>query len=326
MAATKYTYPISTAFPNGKVDSGRLTQEIHDSLITVALDHIDTGITGADNCDIWFKAELTIDFASDLDAIVAVHSGEPLGMESQPVTIEDARYDEDHKQVVVPTPAPRGSFTWYTSHGDQLDPPERGNGDLALMHWDADEAAAVKTVEIQFVDDVYVHDGEINWSPIDQFKALDNFSVYVAFPATPAPVENVGGTGNCNVFPYGSGNVIVPADGDGGYDVDLTTAVPLPDSSGYWHVNEKTGVIVAGEAVDRFDMQCSLADFAGPNMYLIRKVSMNSPRGIFEIDAYLVEWLSRRWKLGFEVNKQVVPTEGVDVIGLMMLFRWSATI
>ena len=52
MAATKYTYSISQDFPNGKVDPDRLTQEIQEAAITIALQSINVG---GDNCDIWFK-------------------------------------------------------------------------------------------------------------------------------------------------------------------------------------------------------------------------------------------------------------------------------
>jgi len=71
----KYTYVIATSFPNGVVDSGRLTNEIVASSIVTVLDHIDTGLG---DCDIWFAALLTVGEQATLDAIVAAHSGESL--------------------------------------------------------------------------------------------------------------------------------------------------------------------------------------------------------------------------------------------------------
>lgn len=79
---TKYTYTISTSFPFGKVDSGRLTLEIAASLIVIGLQHIDTGLN---LCDIWFKDVLSAGDQTILNAIVAAHSGEPLLASAQPV-------------------------------------------------------------------------------------------------------------------------------------------------------------------------------------------------------------------------------------------------
>lgn len=82
MAATKYTYSISEDFPNQRVSVDRLSNEIRQSSITIALDRIDVN---DDDCDIWFKDVLT-DWSSSssssqlqiLNDIVANHSGEPL--------------------------------------------------------------------------------------------------------------------------------------------------------------------------------------------------------------------------------------------------------
>jgi hypothetical protein len=75
MAATKYTYSISTDFPNGKVATDRLTDEIQGSAIVTALESI---VTGGDDCDVWFKEALSTGDETILDGIVAAHSGEPL--------------------------------------------------------------------------------------------------------------------------------------------------------------------------------------------------------------------------------------------------------
>ncbi|MCG8430319.1 MAG: hypothetical protein MJA29_04020, partial [Candidatus Omnitrophica bacterium] len=74
MPLTKYTYSISTDFPNAKVNSDSLTVEIDDSTV-VGLSHIDTH---ADDCDIWFHNALDPGSKTVLDGIVAAHQGEPL--------------------------------------------------------------------------------------------------------------------------------------------------------------------------------------------------------------------------------------------------------
>lgn len=88
MASVKYTYSISTDFPNGKVATDRLTEEIRASAIITALDAI---VTSGDNCDVWFKDALSSGDETILDGIVAVHSGESLMPELpvQPVKVID---------------------------------------------------------------------------------------------------------------------------------------------------------------------------------------------------------------------------------------------
>ncbi len=322
MAATKYTYSVSGDFPNQKVAPDRLTQEIQTSSIVTALDYINVS---GDDCDIWFKDSLSAGDVTVLDGIVAAHSGEPLPATALPVELEGARFDPDGKQVIVPTPAPAGSYTWYTSKGDVLPPSlARGEGTPARITFDAAETGT-KTVELAFSEGVYVHDGEISWRGIEDFSGEDHFSVYVKFGQTDV-TPNGGGTGNCTLI---DGYLIYPVAGAGDYDVDLTEACPIPSSQGQWVVNEKTETItvyVNGQTLGKYDMRCVLLNNVTPqNMYLIRNVSMGSPRGIFEIDAYLVEWMSRHWKLGMEVSKVMSPVSAVEMNGVIMLFRWKAT-
>jgi len=72
MAATKYTFSVAGDFPNGKVATDALTQEIDNSMITKALDRIDTsdGI-----CDVWFKDVLSSGEEVYLVNIVGTHQG-----------------------------------------------------------------------------------------------------------------------------------------------------------------------------------------------------------------------------------------------------------
>jgi len=72
--ATKYTYSVSTDFPNQVVSAARLIEEIQASAIVTALDHIDVA---GDVCDIWFKADLSTGDETLLDGVVAAHTGEP---------------------------------------------------------------------------------------------------------------------------------------------------------------------------------------------------------------------------------------------------------
>lgn len=73
--STEYVYSIQGAFPNRKVATDRLTQEIQTSSISTALDHI--GTVG-DDCTLLFKDVLSADDKTTLDGLIAVHSGELL--------------------------------------------------------------------------------------------------------------------------------------------------------------------------------------------------------------------------------------------------------
>lgn len=74
MNNAKYTFMFSS-FPNTMVSSDRLTKEIQNSLITIALDHIDTS---ANSCDVLFKSFLSESEVNILNTIVSSHTGVPL--------------------------------------------------------------------------------------------------------------------------------------------------------------------------------------------------------------------------------------------------------
>lgn len=70
--ATKYNYSILNDFPNSMVNSYMLTEEIEDSTISGTLSYINTK---NDNCDIWFDSALVTEDETELDGVVATHSG-----------------------------------------------------------------------------------------------------------------------------------------------------------------------------------------------------------------------------------------------------------
>lgn len=86
MAKSTHTFSISLDFPNAKVDTSRLWQEIQSSTITIALDDIGTN---GDACSIIFKAELSTEEETTLAAVVAAHSGEPLAPPATAVQVEN---------------------------------------------------------------------------------------------------------------------------------------------------------------------------------------------------------------------------------------------
>jgi len=109
-----YTYTISTDFPNGKVDTQRLTQEIQQSSIVTAVDRIDCL---GDTCDVWFKAELSAEDQSTLDGLAAVHSGEQLSQPAAPTTSNGVPYTQmqlpEGRRCDFYTPNFCDKTTWY---------------------------------------------------------------------------------------------------------------------------------------------------------------------------------------------------------------------
>lgn len=69
---TVYNKSISTDFPNGKVNTTTLSNEINTSDIVISLLRIDTE---DDTCNIWFRDELSPSDVTIFDSLVSHHSG-----------------------------------------------------------------------------------------------------------------------------------------------------------------------------------------------------------------------------------------------------------
>jgi len=122
------------------------------------LSHINCSHT---ECYIWFKDALCSEDSTALDAIVAVHSGEPLE-NTTPV-------DHQGKPLVVAVSRPVGYTTNFTMVGDDT---EIGNG--KEIYWDfsndddiVDSTSEVeigykmKRMKVGFADPIYVKEGAI---------------------------------------------------------------------------------------------------------------------------------------------------------------------
>lgn len=84
---TKYTY-------EKLCDPERLEQEIAESAIITAIDHIET-VSAPETTDVWFKAELSVEDEAILDALVAAHVNEPLPEDVIQVVSLDQPKDSD---------------------------------------------------------------------------------------------------------------------------------------------------------------------------------------------------------------------------------------
>jgi len=246
-----------------------------------------------------------------------------------PITTLDAPKESDKKIVFVNSPAREGSYTWLTGRGDDLDPESgsgRGEGQQLYLNF---TGAGENTVTIQFNEAVEIHDAQLSWRPVDNWGFNDEWSAYLYLPATTI-VENGGGTGNCDrveIIPSSGLYIIVPAAGDGAYDVDLDEAVPIPDgktasspdSTGYWDVDkywsEEVTVNAAGDG--EFNFYTFPAEF-----YFCKRMNCGHPRGFWDLDAYKAEWLSSKWQFKLFVDKNT--DSAGEIGGYVMVFRPGA--
>ena len=120
--AQLYTYNFSD-FKNGTVSSGRLTVEIQNSAIVSAVDYINTN---GNECDIWFKAELSVGDKTILDGVVADHDGTFIP------NVDTAPRMEDGRPLVRADTRPLGTMTVFTCIGD--DSTSIGGG--VSLKWD----------------------------------------------------------------------------------------------------------------------------------------------------------------------------------------------
>ena len=194
--------------------------------------------------------------------------------------------NEDGRVIVSPGMFPDYMNPYFTSEGDDFNNGSRGGGTLLTMSH-SDGSPVENVTEIRFVDYVQILGGHVRCqnANLDDYLSFDCIA-----PATPAPVANGGSTGNCNLVAVAPGaNIIVPAPGDGAYDVDLTSpananlagnagqpvlvtqATPVPsyddDGSltGYWNWDRATGTITpsyTGEGgYNLYDFQITLSRY-----------------------------------------------------------------
>lgn len=105
-------------------------------------------------------------------------------------------------------------------------------------------------------------------------------------------------------------NVILPADGDGEFDIDSPILVPY-EGEGYWDYDIwEDELTAAGTGADWM-----LFDFALDDVYMVKNLACGSYRGFWELDAYKVEPLYPRWQLGFRCNRPNHTSRSAAKIG-----------
>lgn len=257
--SVKYTYSISQDFLNGKIDSTKLTYEIGESNITIALDYINTS---GDDCDIWFKIAISEDEKTILDGIVANHDGESI------VEVDNPK-QEDGKIFVAPNIFPLGVITNFCGVSDDVENGIFGGGDLFTVY-STQQGETIKILE--FIDWSYLAGGHVVFSGAE---IGDWVSLLTYCPATVGTY--VDGYGMFNKYPIGDGiNIFVPAAGDGYWNLDLnekenanvnfTKVKPVPaNGTGFFDWNcdtEKVTVNYNGKGdYHLFDVTVPLNEF-----------------------------------------------------------------
>lgn len=97
-------------------------------------------------------------------------------------------------------------------------------------------------------------------------------------------------------------NVVVPAAGDGAYDVDLDEAVAVPyEGAGYWDYDPWDDAFAPSATPGSADWM--VFDFPMYDVYMVKGLMCSSRLGYWELDAYKVEPIYPRWQLVFAVDR-----------------------
>lgn len=234
-----------------------------------------------------------------------------LGMLYKDVPPYDAK-EPDGRGVFVNFPADEGTYMWLTGAGDDVVDQVRGGGTEIIMEF-ADTVRGgvpeVKTLDVSFMEWIQLHDGQITVTDNAQWALGDRWDWGVIMSAT-VVVPNATNEGNCNVVnPQGQPGqpdsyIIVPAMGDGAFDVDLDEAVPVPASGqGYWEFDWQTDVVAPSANPGGAGWYLLAVD--APMAYFMRRVNVPIHKaGNFDFDAYKAERIYRRWKLRLIVSKK----------------------
>jgi len=260
---------------------------------------------------------------SSLDDACAMALVSPLS--PSPKMKLDCPSEQDKKPIVTISPATEGFVTWITGAGDDAEAqfPEsgRGTGTPFVLSFSEDEVPCTKTLEFDFIEPVEVHDGQVSWRQPQNWGSQDSFSLGLRIPSSSVNL-NTSSLGNCNKIPIGPEmNMIVPAAGDGQYD--LIEACPVQDrqnQGGFWDNEYATGVVTPNSVPGKG--LWNLFDFEITG-WLIKNIPMTHPMGVFDIDVYKTEYFHPSWYLTWRVNKQT-PGAG-DVSGWIFCFRRFVT-
>ena len=237
----------------------------------------------------------------------------------------DGPFERDKKPIFTMSPSTQGFVTWICGSGDDPAPAPgqsgRGTGQPFFIKFEPDEVPSTKVIEFDFIEPIEVHDGQVAWRDVANWGVDDTFSLGLRIPSS-SVAANTSSLGNCNKVPVGPGmHIIVPAAGDGAYD--LLEGCPVEDKEGqgaYWFNDYDTGAVTASPVPGAGTHNIFDFDITG---WLIRNIRMTHPMGVFDIDVYKTEYFHPTWRLRWEVTKNT-PGSG-SVSGWIFCFRRNVT-
>lgn len=262
--------------------------------------------------------------------------------------------EADGRMIVTHYPASLGRKTFFTSQGDDMSPTPpasgRGDGTQLRVKYEGTETGGdlTKVVSFQFNEPVEIHDGEFNWKPVDQFNGADMMSFSVEIPASsPSSTPGAGKLEPAPAFPaghplYGATRFKENSGGTGdfdstdfdGTDVDtftqlypVKTVIPNSDGTeiriGYWDADPLTGTLTPNsDGTGEFDFVNAGGTLVA---YIVKNLAMGNPRGIFEIEAYRVEWFHQSWTCKMTVVKDATDWERYTTKGKCEANAWILT-
>lgn len=256
MLLTKYTYSISNDTLNGIISTNKLHSEIIDSNISIALNYINTS---GDNCDIWFKDELSSGDKILLDGIVSGHDGEQIDI-TEPKT-------DDGKTYVSPNMFPLDSVTNFCGVGDNIETGIIGEGNTIGIF---SSSLGYSTQEFQFAEQSYLAGGQVFFKN-GEFGDHVSFLVYASATQGTQAQES-----SFAKYSVASGvNIYIPYQ-NGGWNLDLTETLnsnvgfskvtPVPaQSNGYFDIDSNGEFLTVNQngtgEYNLFDIDIPLNEF-----------------------------------------------------------------
>ena len=205
----------------------------------------------------------------------------------------------DGKPFVLPNSFPGEVLLNFTGASDKISAPTaRFSGALFGLQ-QVGVGSTVFTVD--FLDGIFLAGGHINW---DGGSWGSSISMYLSAPASTTKAPATANQGNCNKVQVAQGAyIIVPAAGDGVYDLDVTIPIPAYDDetneqTGYWNYSEpwvgKGTVSPTGTNTAKynlFDFPITLAYFTKLHLFL------DSGQRDMVAQAIKPKWILPEWQM-----------------------------
>ena len=239
-----------------------------------------------------------------------------LGDKGEPLA-NTSTWENDGKLVTTTYPADQvnNEYIWLTGRGD--DPVlGRGEGTRLKIEYGPSEGGN-KYVELQFNEQIQLHDGRMFVPEREKWNDNDEWSFSIVMPATVG--TSTPGAGNANKVPTGMGfNIFVPAAGDGAWTVDLDTVAPVgAGGAGYWDYDMFTNVLSMSATPGQAGYH--LMDIPIEAFFMKKLPIPTHNMAVFDMEPYKSERIAPRWKIRLTIHKSAVGSG--TIIGWIQVFR-----